>query len=616
MNPLLGNPLKTRDDFARSVVQLWEPLKPHFSPGNARVNVGKPLAHFTRAAAELEGFARPLFGLAPLAAGNLPFDDWEIFRQGYANGTDPEHPEYWGTFGSRDQRLVESAALAFGLIFAKDQIWDPLTEAQKTNLATWLKFGLTQEAADNNWHFFHVFPSMALEHLGIEHDLSVREDALDRLESFYVDEGWYSDGACRRFDHYIPFAMHFYGLIYSKLAKGDFARCDRFRARATQFAQEFQHWFDADGASLAFGRSMTYRFAQASFWAGLAFADVKALPWGQIKGLWARNLRWWGQRDYFDRDGIMPVGYCYPNLHMCEIYNSPGSPYWALKAYLPLALPNDHPFWASEEIAKVETPALLRSATAGMLGYEAGGSRVLLSSCNEMRMPLRGGAEKYGKFAYSTAFGFSMDPDHLGFLSNPFDNSLALSHDNRGFVTRSEIEDAKIGDDWLWSRWTPDTDIEIETWLIACAPWHIRAHKITTARPVFTTEGGFAIERTDAPPTLVNCENSKAEIVTSTACSIALNMSSGRHAAIPRRTHPNSSLYFPQTHVPHLVAKLDAGTTWLIGAFAASTNPEDAAPWIESAPKAPDIAWLENVLGDGAPILGMKAREPETASFR
>ena len=34
---------------------------------------------------------------------------------------------------------------------------------------------------------------------------------------------------------------------------------------------------------------------------------------------------------------------------MCEDYNAPGSPYWALKTYLMLALPESHPFWQAEE---------------------------------------------------------------------------------------------------------------------------------------------------------------------------------------------------------------------------------------------------------------------------
>jgi len=612
MNPLADNPLRTRDDFARSAVQLWQPLKPYFSPGKARVDLGLPSAHFTRTAAELEGFSRPLFGLAPLVWGGLPFDDWDMFREGYINGTDPDHPEYWGTFEDRDQRLVESAAIGFGLVFAKEKLWDPLTDAQKENVANWLKFCQTRKTADNNWHFFHVFGSLGLEAVGVEHDLTVRRDALDRLESFYIDEGWYADGEARRFDHYIPFAMHFYGLIYSKLAKGDEERCQRFRDRARQFAQEFQHWFDAEGASLAFGRSMTYRFAQASFWAGLAFADVEALPWGQIRGLWARNMRWWGKRDYFDRDGVMPVGYAYPNLHMCEIYNSPGSPYWAMKSYLTLALPESHPFWQADEEDKAETDALMRSRVAGMLGFEAGGNRVMLSSCNEMRMPLRGGAEKYGKFAYSTAFGFSMDADRRGFQQNPFDNMLALSRDGAEFFTRCEFAEARIGEDWLWSKWQPDDDLTVETWLIARAPWHIRAHKVTTARPLLTTEGGFAIERTDAGLARQGTRPTVAEAVTTAHASLAADLSPQRRTAIIReKVHPNSSLYFPQTHVPHLQTALQPGTTWLIGAFAASTNPADAEKWLAALPDAPEPQALEAARDAGERILGMKFREAE-----
>lgn len=606
MNPLKNNPLQTRDDFASSVVQLWEPLKPYFSPGKARVNLGLPAAHFTQTAAELEGFSRPLFGLAPLAAGGLPFDDWDMMREGYISGTNPEHPEYWGTFGDLDQRLVESAAIGFGLIFAKDKLWDPLTAQQKTNVGNWLKFCQTQKTANNNWHFFHVFGSLGLENVGVDHDLSVRQAGLDTLESFYIDDGWYADGPKRQFDHYIAFAMHFYGLIYSKVAKGDEERCERFRQRARDFAQDFQHWFDAEGASLAFGRSMTYRFAQASFWAGLAFADVEALPWGQIRGFWARNMRWWGNRDYFDRDGIMPVGYSYPNLHMCEVYNSPGSPYWAMKAYLPLALAEDHPFWQADEIEKQETPELLVSRVPGMIGFEAGGNRVMLSSCNQVTQPFRGTSEKYGKFAYSTKLGFSVDPDPVGFLSNPFDNMLALSYNCRTFMTRSPLEEARIGKDFLYSVWKADDEIEVETWLIACAPWHIRAHKITTNRALFATEGGFGIQRTDTPPKLETHAIGHSEFVTETAFSAALDMSSTARKGLPRRVHPNSSLYFPQTHVPHLATELAVGTTWLIGAYATSTNPEDAERWKKLAPKAPTQAQLEKMVSDSERVLGMK----------
>lgn len=614
MNLLKNNPLRTRDDFASSVVQLWEPLKPYFSPGCSRVDLATTGAHFTKSAAELEGFARPLFGLAPLAKGDLPFADWQMLRDGYINGCDPTHSEFWGEPYDYDQRLVESAALGFGLLFAKDQLWDPLTQIQKDNVAAWLDSTLHRKVADNNWHFFHVFASLALEHVGVEHDLSIRETALQRLESFYIADGWYADGEGRRFDHYIPFAMHLYGLIYSVFATEDESRCQRFRDRAAEFAVEFQHWFDTDGASLAYGRSMTYRFAQASFWGALAFAGVEALPWGQIKGLWARNLRWWGKRDWYDRDGVMSVGYAYPNLLMSESYNSPGSPYWAMKAYLPLALPADHPFWLVQEQEKCTPDAKYSNRVTGTIGFAAGDNRVMLSGCSEMRMIQRCGAEKYGRFAYSTSFGFSVDINAQGFLVNPFDNMLAVSEDGVSFHIRSDIEACHVGSDWLYSLWRPTPDIEIETWLLERAPWHVRAHKISTSKPFFLTEGGFAIERKDEQPVLLEGHNGHAQIVTNEAHTHAIDLSPVTRNANARQPVPNSSLYFPRTYVPHLFCQLSVGTSWQIGAYAAGTNPVDTQDWLDTVPMAPDISWLESLKSSDNAALGMKFREPDPIS--
>ena len=67
---------------------------------------------------------------------------------------------------------------------------------------------------------------------------------LDQLESFYLGEGWYSDGRSEQRDYYVAFAMHYYGLIYSTLAQEqDAERCQRFRRRAARFAQDFIMWF-------------------------------------------------------------------------------------------------------------------------------------------------------------------------------------------------------------------------------------------------------------------------------------------------------------------------------------------------------------------------------------
>ena len=97
--PIAGNPLKTRADVQEAVRQICEPLKPHYSVGKARVRLGATCTNYGEARCEMEAFARPFWGLIPLAAGGGESDFWEICREGLRNGTNPLHPEYWGSYG-------------------------------------------------------------------------------------------------------------------------------------------------------------------------------------------------------------------------------------------------------------------------------------------------------------------------------------------------------------------------------------------------------------------------------------------------------------------------------------------------------------------------------------
>ena len=111
-NPLALGPLQTRDDVARAVIDLYEPLLPHISANGARVRLGSFASVFEQSTAELEGFARPLYGIVPLVVGGYEFAWWERFQSGLDAGTDQHSTEYWGPVpGDNDQRMVEQAAI-------------------------------------------------------------------------------------------------------------------------------------------------------------------------------------------------------------------------------------------------------------------------------------------------------------------------------------------------------------------------------------------------------------------------------------------------------------------------------------------------------------------------
>ena len=281
---LAANPLASRADARKLLHDLFEPLVPAFSTGRAQVRLGLDAAHFDRKAAWFEGFARPLWGLAPLHAGGGAFAHWHLFREGLESGSDPADPEYWLETSDRNQRSVEIAALGFAIALAPDALWQPLPDAAKKNLAAWIKVIETVAMADNNWHFFPVLAGLGLERVGVPIDAASRERHLNRIDDFVRADGWYGDGAEPFIDHYNGFALHFYGLLYAHLAQDrDPVRAQEFRERARAFAQGYRHWFGRDGAGLAIGRSLTYRFAMAAFFGALAYADVEALPWGEIE---------------------------------------------------------------------------------------------------------------------------------------------------------------------------------------------------------------------------------------------------------------------------------------------------------------------------------------------
>lgn len=104
------NALSSHSDVLSALHTLLAPLDPHLSAGAARVKLGHTSGHFDDDAAELEGFARRLWGAVPAGIG-LPAGedgiDWDAYMDGIEHGVDPNDSEYWGAAVDKDQRLVE-----------------------------------------------------------------------------------------------------------------------------------------------------------------------------------------------------------------------------------------------------------------------------------------------------------------------------------------------------------------------------------------------------------------------------------------------------------------------------------------------------------------------------
>lgn len=330
----------------------------------------------------------------------------------------------------------------------------------------------------------------------------------------------------------------------------------------------------------------------SSFWGALAFADVELpapLTWGVVKGLQLRNIRYWvKQAGAYSPDRTLTIGYCYPNHNMTENYNSPGSPYWCCKSFVTLSLPETHPFWTAKE---EPYPAALLNTVKALkhpfhIATNLGGHTYILSSGQQCSYPVKQGPAKYGKLAYSSAFGYSV-PVGSGTLEElGGDNTLALSDDNgETWKCRRDTREARLegpAPGWLRSMWYPWKNVAVETWLVpptADAPlWHLRVHRIRTARALTSAEGGFAIygQREDGralEPVGGEAFGTLAEAGIARAASRAgvsgiINVGEQQRKGTALRTDANSNLMVARAVLPTLIGEHEGSSSdiWLVTA--------------------------------------------------
>lgn len=587
MNPFEGNPFETRADAQRAVADIFAPLVDAYRLGGARVILGDSAPAYDQRTVHLESFARPLFGIVPLVAGGAEFDHWDLFRNGLARGTDPDDPQYWGPIPDRtDQRMVEMAPIGLALALVPEHVFGPLQPAARERLLHWLEPINHIKPAPNNWWFFRVLVNLGFDRVGGPVDRAAMEESLEAIDSFSLGDGWYRDGAIQNTDFYNPWAFHFYGLIYAQLAaRDDPERAERFRERARRFATDWEAWFDRSGRVVPFGRSLTYRFGAAAFWGALAFAGEAALPWGRIRHLWSQHMRWWATQPIAEPNGVLSVGYGYPDLLMSETYNAPGSPYWSLKAFLPLAVGEDHPFWSTPE-QPGRAPHRSEQAPAAAV-LQSDGSQTQLLNGGRGIWFMRHGPAKYGKFAYSSAFGFSLDSDDPA-VGGITDSMLILTDVDGVRRVRTSVIDSGIDDGVVWSRWRPFPDVEVVTVLYGEASWHIRLHSVKTARKLETVEAGFAIQPDEVIPTERDERTASARVATAAAASVIADRLSSRKGAV-RDLQPNTNILHPRGVVPVLIGALEPGTVELACVVAASETPTNVA--VDGLPEIPEKVW-------------------------
>ncbi|MFF0011970.1 DUF2264 domain-containing protein [Streptomyces sp. NPDC005374] len=417
----------------------------------------------------LEGYARTLL----LAAFRR--DETALGR--YAEGLAAGVSGAWPRIEDRSQPLVEAASIALALRLTRELLWDRLDDGVRQRAAAWLGDALTAEAWPCNWELFPVTVGGFLQEIGYEPEASGKaiDRGLERIEQWYVGEGWYTDGDGRKFDYYNGWAMHLYPVLHAWLAKDD-RLLALYGGRLSRHLEDYARLFGADGAPMHQGRSLTYRFATtAPLWLGALTGHTPLAP-GETRRLASGALKYFLDRGAVDSRGLLTLGWHGPDPGLLQGYSGPASPYWASKAFLALLLPADHEVWtAVEEPGPAERSDAVTSIAAPNWLLQSTRSDGLVRLHNHGSEDVRYDPY-YTRLAYSTV----TEP------STSYDNSLILGGD----PSRTEIEPLGVGEGWAASRHAAAGGARVTSVVLARGAVEVRAFLVSgaeTGTPVRVT---------------------------------------------------------------------------------------------------------------------------------
>lgn len=526
---------------------------------------------------ELEALLRPLWGVISMdmSHSGTPETRGYILRlkDKLATQTLPDINT------NNRQIAVEMAVLAYGVGLGGADFIDNFSKEEREYLFQWMNAVNDIEFPVGNWYFMSVLINTALKVAGEPyHEQELREKQAT-IEKMYLGEGWYSDGFNQQRDYYVAFAFHFYGLLYSMMVDDEQAQL--YKARAGLFAKDFIRWFDPVGRSLPYGRSLTYRFAHVAFWSALVVSGAYKetdFTLGEIKGIIFRNFRWWQKQSIsLPKEKNLSIGYGYNNLVLSEDYNAPGSPMWAFKAFILLSLPEDHPFWQVEEEAYPMIAGLSYQQHSGFIlcGDAQSRHHVALSGKQFSNNPLLlHHREKYGKFAYSTYFGFNLNRDAGGIEQMAADSTLSLSIAGVDqFAARDRIEKCSYKFGCLYSEWEVPNIADICTILVPInEDCHVRIHRIHSKFELDAYDGGFPLFNWNRKYNRALVDDTSVMLKNEGGISFIGNLlGEGTPNVIPQ--NPNSNIYHPEKNaVPSIYFRLPKGESLIATCVFASPD--------------------------------------------
>ena len=470
----------------------------------------------------METVGRSFLLTAPRIAGAADSDPvadehLEWYSRALLAGTRPGGAEEWPRgvtcrtpLAGVTNSIVEAANIAFGLHLTRERLWDNLTRPEQRQLADWLLHHARAEVWQNNWQLFPAMAEGFLRSVGEDVTGTTGRRNVARVESWYLGDGWYTDGPEHSIDYYNAWAIHPY--LWAWYRMNDAVHTpdgERHLQRLSEFVASYSRFFARDGSVLHVGRSLTYRTAVlASLWCA-ELSGVNPLTPGTTRRLASGVLSSFTEKGV-GVDGPLSLGWYDPFEPMCQAYSGFGSPYLACIGFLGLALPAEGSAWTAVEeeqptdgaafqAGMPETGWLLSAQDDGIVRLVNHGSDHAWLSVGD---DVDGDDPHYAKFAYSTHTA----PGTAQAWADDVDSHFALLDDDGNASRRSALRATRVEGDVAGSVHLPQLNrrlfdgCAVTTVSFLDGPYEVRAHLVQSPQVYRVREGGFAIAG-PVPPT-------------------------------------------------------------------------------------------------------------------
>lgn len=358
-------PASDRQQWVELCYRIAAPVLENMSKGELQKNMQLELSPTwdgrDKRVAYMETFGRLMAGISPWLA--LPDDDTEEGKMrkqirewallSYKNAVDPDSPDFllWET--SSTQRLVDAAYLAESFLRAPEATWQQLDETTKKRYIERFQRLKVVRPAYNNWLLFRGLIEAFLMSVGEEADQYALTVAANKINEWYLSDGWYSDGPEFSLDYYNAYVIHpMYIEMLEVLNKHNFwtpISTGLAIKRMQRFNVFMERLISPEGTYPAFGRSVVYRMGafQTLAMAAWKYGLPEGLSNGQVRSaLTAVMNNMFKVEGNFNEGGFLQLGFAGHQPELSNYYTNNGSLYMTSLVFMPLGLLADHPFWS------------------------------------------------------------------------------------------------------------------------------------------------------------------------------------------------------------------------------------------------------------------------------